>query len=262
LFLLWWGWLGFNCGSTFGITGSKWIVAARVAVTTITSSVGGGLFAVFFSLWQNRKEGVIVHHGCVVNGVLAGLVAVTASCCAISPAEACIIGAVGAACSEGCNLLLRGRKLIDDPVGAVGVHGASAIWGLVAAGLFVDRNMLGGDQLTKYSGLFHGGGFRLLGVECLTAVVLILWTIFASTISFFIIDKTIGCRGTAEDERLGFDWSEHRIKKKHREELAKLKSRIKELQTFRDSSGGAKLLEGEGEKAAEGAPPQFDSITA
>jgi len=207
-----------------------------------------------------------VKHGCVVNCVLAGLVAVTASCCAITPAEALIIGAVGAAVSEATNIGLRRKQLLDDPVGAIGVHGASAIWGLVAAGLFVNSSMLGADQFSKNSGLFHGGGVKLLGVECLTAVVLIVWTILASACSFKIIDLTIGCRATAEEERLGFDWSEHRIRKKHREDLAKLKTRIKDLQNFRDSSGGAKLLDGEAEASkvasAESAPPQFDSITA
>jgi len=234
LFLLWWGWLGFNCGSTFGITGSKWIVAARVAVTTISSSVGGGLFAVGFSLFQNRKIGVVVHHGCVVNGVLAGLVAVTASCSAVSPAEAVFIGMVGALVSELTNQGLRKFQVLDDPVGALGVHGTSAIWGLVAGGLFIDSSMFGGP---KESGLFHGGGFKLLAVNALSCVVIILWTIFASMISFKIIDLTIGLRATAEEERLGFDWSEHNIKKKHREELAKLKSRIKDLQDWKDSSG-------------------------
>jgi len=234
LFLLWWGWLGFNCGSTFGITGSKWLVASRVAVTTITASIGGGLYSVAFTLWQHRADGHIIKHGVVVNGVLAGLVSVTSGCSGVNPAESLFIGAVGACLSELTNQGLYKAKVFDDPVGAFGVHGTAAVWGLVAAGLFVDNSLLGA---APESGLFHGGSFKVLAINLLSAVAIAVWTLITGFLQFKLIDLTIGLRATEEEERLGFDWSEHRVKKRHREELAQLKSEIEELQRWRDASG-------------------------
>jgi len=266
LFLLWWGWLGFNCGSTFGISGSKWLIASRVAVTTINASVGGGLFAVGLSLWQHRKDGLIVEPGMLSNSVLAGLVGITGGCAAVTPAEALFMGAVAAAFSELTNQGFAKMEWLDDPVGAIGVHGSAAMWGLISIGLFADSTLLGGPD---DSGIFHGGSFKLLGVQVLTVVLMILWTIPTSWILFKILDWTMHIRATHEAETLGFDWSEHRVKSRNEEDARKLLIEIEELERYRDFKMGklpedaiaAQKIENaaaEGAKATDGdaaAPP-------
>uniref|UniRef100_A0A1I8HU72 Ammonium_transp domain-containing protein n=1 Tax=Macrostomum lignano TaxID=282301 RepID=A0A1I8HU72_9PLAT len=113
MFMLWWGWLGFNCGSTFGISGEKWKLAARSAVSTIIASMGGGMVGMIFSYLTRRRK---FHISLIVNSILASLVAITAMCALAEPWQGFLIGVVGAllAClTENVVLKLQ----IDDPVG-------------------------------------------------------------------------------------------------------------------------------------------------
>ena len=208
LFLLWWGWLGFNCGSTFGISGSKWLVASRVAVTTINASIGAGVFGVVLSLYQHRHEGRIVRPELVVNSILAGLVAITGGCACVTPAESLFVGAIGAGISNQTNEWLVNARLLDDPVGAVGVHGTAAIWGLIAVGIFADSALLGGPEM---SGLVHSGSLKLLGNQCVAIVAIGVWSVITSALVFKVLDLTIGLRADPEEIRAGLDWSEHRV---------------------------------------------------
>ena len=213
LFMLWWGWIGFNCGSSFGITNQKWMVATRAAITTINSTAGGGVAALIYT--QVKTRGRFVLPGDVVNGLLGSLVAVTANCASIHTYDALIIGFVGALIALTTNDLVEHKLKLDDPVGAIGVHGAAGIFGMLAVGLFADGDMPGVDV---DSGLFRGGGFRLLGVQMLAVVSIIAWSVCCTTPFFYLIgtvlsrdwwDPRSGLRMSDEDELNGVDKSLH-----------------------------------------------------
>ncbi|XP_077988594.1 putative ammonium transporter 2 [Glandiceps talaboti] len=198
MFMLWWGWLGFNCGSTYGITGSKWKLAARSAVTTVTCSVGGGIAGTGLSYIFKKRTFSIVY---LINGILGSLVSGTALCALAHPWEGLLIGAVGGLIScTGTELMTKLK--IDDPVGVVPVHGFAAIWGLIAVGLFVRKDKLG---------VFYGGEFYMLGVQTLAVVVVILWTLVTSFIILKLLDITVGLRINIQEEMLGSDIVEHAL---------------------------------------------------
>lgn len=113
LLVLWWGWIGFNCGSSFGITDQRWVVAIRCAVTTINATVGGGIASIVYTLWRTKGKLVIPEH--VINGILGSLVAITPSCACIHTWDAFPIGAVGALLGLGINTFVCSVCCIDDP---------------------------------------------------------------------------------------------------------------------------------------------------
>ncbi|XP_064620897.1 putative ammonium transporter 3 isoform X1 [Lineus longissimus] len=210
MFMLWWGWLGFNCGSTFGISGSKWKLAARSAVATITASMAGGIVGMTFSyIVKKRKFDVAL----MINGILGSLVGITGYCALAQPWEGFVIGSVGGLIGVTGDLLLDHLK-IDDPVGVVPVHCLGGIWSLLAVGLFTRQDALRPllkVQRTNDTGLFHGGGFRLLGVQTLAVLSISAWTIVVAFIFLKLIDLTIGLRLSLEHELLGADIVEHDI---------------------------------------------------
>ncbi|XP_019643214.1 PREDICTED: putative ammonium transporter 3 [Branchiostoma belcheri] len=205
-FMLWWGWLGFNCGSTYGIQGGKWKLAARSAVSTMLGSLGGGLVGVTYSYATKKGQ---FNVGDIVNGILGGLVSVTAICAIASPFGGLVIGSFGGLVADLGVPLLNYLK-IDDPVGAVPVHGFAAIWGMLAVGLFALN-----DSLENFSfgrkGLLYGGGPYLLGVQLIAVVVIILWGAGISFVLLKLIDLTMGLRMSEEEEELGADICEHEI---------------------------------------------------
>eukprot|EP00058_Branchiostoma_floridae_P020952 XP_002606442.1 hypothetical protein BRAFLDRAFT_67694 [Branchiostoma floridae] len=205
-FMLWWGWLGFNCGSTYGIQGGKWQLAARSAVSTMLGSLGGGIVGVVYSYATKKGQ---FNVGDIVNGILGGLVSVTAICAIASPFGGLVIGSFGGLCADLGVPLLNYLK-IDDPVGAVPVHGFAAIWGMLAVGLFALN-----DGLENFSfgrkGLLYGGGPYLLGVQLIAVVVIILWGAGVSFVLLKLIDVTMGLRMSEEEEELGADICEHEI---------------------------------------------------
>jgi Amt family ammonium transporter len=216
LFMLWWGWIGFNCGSTFGITEGRWIVATRCGIKTINSSSAGGLISIVYTMIRTKGRLVKVDH--IVNGVLGALVASTPTCASVHTHDALIIGAFGALFANGSNELMVRLKL-DDPVGAVGVHGGAAIWALCAVGLFADSELPG---IEVYSGLFRGGGFQLLGVQCLGIVSIIGWSVLCTVPFFYLIGVAVsrdprnpraGLRVTDEEELIGADAFLHGIER-------------------------------------------------
>ena len=184
LFMLWWGWIGFNCGSTFGITNDKWLVAARAGVNTINASSGGGIMSMIYSKWNTK--GRYVRPADVVNGILGALVASSPTCAVIHTYDSLIIGAVGAvlACWTNDTLVKKWMK-IDDPVGALGVHAAGGMWGVIAVALFADSD-LGGVELTS-NGLFRGGGFKLLGIQMIGLLAVSAWSVVTMTPFFYVI---------------------------------------------------------------------------
>ncbi|XP_078662653.1 putative ammonium transporter 3 [Branchiostoma floridae x Branchiostoma belcheri] len=146
MFMLWWGWLGFNCGSTFGITGGKWKLSARSAVATITSSMAGGIVGLLLSYTTTRMFEIPY----LLNGVLGSLVSVTGICALAHPWEGLFIGAVGALIACGSTELLE-RWQVDDPVGAVPVHFSCAVWSLISIGIFGRIDTL--EHASQFNGL-------------------------------------------------------------------------------------------------------------
>ncbi|XP_076041970.1 putative ammonium transporter 3 [Oratosquilla oratoria] len=208
MFMLWWGWLGFNCGSTFGIGGHKWKYAARTAVTTLQASIGGGLAGMSISWFNNHRLEV----GDVVNSVLGALVSVTAGCSLFTTWEALIVGTVGGTIAV-LSMPVFDKFHIDDPVGATSVHGLCGFWAMVAIGLFVDADELLG-WTGGHSGVFRGGGFHLLGIQMLACVCILVW----SGVSTFIILSTINkfitpIRMSEWEELVGADFAEHGIRR-------------------------------------------------
>ncbi|XP_052101232.1 putative ammonium transporter 3 [Mytilus californianus] len=206
LFILWWGWLGFNCGSTFGISGGKWKIAARSAATTILSSCSGGVMAFLLSfLLHKRKFDVQL----LVNGILGSLVSITGICAVTTTWAAILIGAVGACVTTFGQIALVKMK-VDDPVGAVAVHLMGSIWGILCCGLFGLKDDIE-HSFSHHDGLVWGGGFYLLGVQTMAAVTIIIWSVVTSFIVLKLIDMTIGLRLTLEEELYGADYCEHNV---------------------------------------------------
>lgn len=203
LFMLWWGWLGFNCGSTLGITGEKWLYASKSAVTTVLSTVGGGIISFIYCYFRyNNKYPIEV----IINGILGSLVSITACCIYVKTSESIFIGIIGALISIQSNIFIKDIG-IDDPVGSIGVHFSAAVWGILSCGLFT-KNI---NSLNVKNGLFYGGGFLLLGIQLLEIVAISAWTIIISYIFFSIIDYVVGFRVTDEEEEIGADIMYHLI---------------------------------------------------
>ncbi|XP_047740725.1 putative ammonium transporter 3 [Hyalella azteca] len=209
MFMLWWGWLGFNCGSTFGIRGHKWKYAARTAVTTIQASIGGGLMGMSISWFKNRQLEI----GDVVNSILGALVSITAGCALFTTFEALLVGMVGGAIAV-LTMPLVDKIHVDDPVGATSVHGLCGIWAMLAIGLFVKADTLLGMTHGR-SGLFRGGGFYLLGIQALACVVVMLWSTSVTFILLKLIDKLmVPIRMSEWEELVGADFAEHGFRRR------------------------------------------------
>nr|XP_037279711.1 LOW QUALITY PROTEIN: putative ammonium transporter 3 [Rhipicephalus microplus] len=206
MFMLWWGWLGFNCGSTFGVSGHKWKYAARSAIVTINSSVGGGITALVFSYVVNSRKFSVIK---LINGILASLVAITAGCALYHPWEAVVVGSVGSLLANVGMPLLDWLR-VDDPVGAIAVHGLSSVWGMLAVGLFVER-----DSLLRLSrggaGVFRGGGFYLLGVQAVAVLAISAWSCASTYAILWCINRIVPIRMSPEEEQIGADFVEHGI---------------------------------------------------
>jgi len=184
VFILWLGWFGFNPGSTTTADTS----IAIIFVTTNLAAATGAVFAMVTSWILFKKPEV----GMSLNGALAGLVGITAGCANVSPSSAIIIGAV-AGVLVVFSVLFFERIRVDDPVGAISVHGVCGAWGTLAAGIF---NM-GGTSL------------GIIGVQLLGIVACFAWTFITAFIMFKTIASTIGLRVSAEEEREGLDFTEH-----------------------------------------------------
>ncbi|EPB78685.1 hypothetical protein ANCCEY_02204 [Ancylostoma ceylanicum] len=130
-FMLWWGWLAFNTGSTYGVTHGKWYLAARSAVGTIMASVGGGITSLLISRFVTRRIEVDM----IIDGMLASLVSSSACCGCFTPWQAFVVGSFGAGFALLSYPLLEWAE-VDDPVGVIPVHVIGSIWGMMSAGIF------------------------------------------------------------------------------------------------------------------------------
>jgi Amt family ammonium transporter len=196
VFILWFGWYGFNPGSTLsGVS----VDIARVAVTTTLAAAAGANAAMFFSwAWFKKPDASMT-----MNGALAGLVAITAPCAVVSPGAAVVIGLIAGVLVVLSVEFFDKVVKIDDPVGAISVHMVNGIFGTLAVGIW-------GNAEGVSLGILHGGGFAQLGVQALGVVAVGAWAGGLSLILFLAIKATVGLRVSAKDELVGLDLSEHK----------------------------------------------------
>ena len=153
----------------------------------MNAAAGGGLMGMIYSQWATKRTFVRPYD--IVNGVLGGLVSSSPTSACVQPYQAMIIGAVGGLVACWTNeMLFKNRLKLDDPVGAVGAHAVGATWGILAVGLFADSRFTG---ITVEDGLFNGGGFHQLGLQCLETVAIIAWSIGVVSPFFWIVGAVI-----------------------------------------------------------------------
>jgi len=198
VFILWFGWFGFNPGSTLGVLGQENAIGL-VAINTNLAAATGAIVAMVTVWLRYGKPDLSM----TMNGALAGLVAITAGCAFVDPWAAIAIGAVaGVVVVFGVALLDAIR--VDDPVGAVAVHGMNGIWGTLAIGLF-GRKALG----VAADGLFYGGGAGQLGIQAMGTLACAGFALVAMGLVFFAIKSTTGLRVGRDEELRGLDIGEH-----------------------------------------------------
>jgi Amt family ammonium transporter len=206
VFILWLGWFGFNPGSELAADG----FVMTVGVNTMLAAVAGGLFSAN-PIWLVAGKPDLAMIG---NGVLAGLVAITAPVGAVDPLPAFIIGGIGGIIVV-FSVFFFDKIKIDDPVGAISVHGVCGAWGLIAVGLFAKYDDaflgrgVGNDDFPQEAGLFYGGGVDQLLMQLLMLVIILVWVGLTTGALFFALKSTIGLRVTAEEEIEGLDVIEH-----------------------------------------------------
>jgi len=197
VFVLWFGWFGFNAGSTLGVADGA--VIGRVAINTNLAAALGGI-AAMVTVWKRFGKPDL---SMAMNGALAGLVAITAPCAYVEPWAAIVIGAVaGYIVVRGVELL--DKLQIDDPVGAVPVHGMCGVWGTLCVGIF-GRKALG----LANSGFIYSGNPMQLGIQVIGSVAAVAFVIVSMTVVFRLIDLTVGLRVSREEELRGLDIGEH-----------------------------------------------------
>ena len=202
--MLWFGWFGFNPGSTLGVaTGGKVGYFAYVALTTNLAAAAGALGGLFTAWAVLRRPDLSM----MLNGVLAALVAVTAASGFVAPWAGVLIGLVaGAVAVVGVRLVERLR--IDDPVGAVAVHGMAGVWGTIATGLFAVP-ALAETLATGTGGLVYTGSFHQVGIQALGLVAVGGFTFAVCFATLFAFRALWGIRVDAEVESHGLDLAEH-----------------------------------------------------
>lgn len=194
VFILWFGWYGFNAGST--LSGTDLSIGA-IAVTTTLSASAGAIAAMITSwIWFGKPDPSMS-----LNGALAGLVGITAGTAVAAPFGAILIGLIAGIIVVASVEFIDKKLHIDDPVGAISVHGICGAWGTLAVGLFANT-----DDIT---GLFYGGGFSQLGIQALGVLAVFAWAVGTGLVLFFVIKKTIGLRVSETEELQGLDIGEH-----------------------------------------------------
>lgn len=202
VFILWFGWFGFNPGST--LSGLNMSIAT-IAVTTNLAAAAASITAMITAWKKFGKPDTSM----TLNGALAGLVAITAPCASVSPFSAIIIGAVAGVIVVLSVDFIDRVLHIDDPVGAISVHGVCGFWGTISVGLFSESSFAIASGVGNIDGLFFGGGFKLLGIQCLGAISVFIWSFFTAFILFYTIKKTTGLRASDDEQLKGLDIEEH-----------------------------------------------------
>jgi len=204
VFILWFCWFGFNGGSTTSMTGDNIVSASKIFVTTNLAAATAAVFTMFITWIRYKKPDVSM----TLNGALAGLVAITAGCDAVSPFGSFCIGVAAAfVIVFGIEFVDKVIK-IDDPVGAIGVHGLAGAAGTILTGVFA---LPGSQDDPNLFGLAYGGGWSMVGIQALGVVAVAAWVSITMGIIFTIIKKTIGLRVSRAEEIAGMDITEHNI---------------------------------------------------
>ncbi|MDX1996052.1 MAG: ammonium transporter [bacterium] len=195
VFLLWFGWFGFNAGSTLGVSEN----VPRVIINTLMASSAGMIGTLLVGWWLRKRAEIDL----LLNGTLAGAVGITANCHAVSLQEAAIIGLIAGLVMLALDELLL-RLRIDDAVGAIPVHLGGGIWGTLAAGLFGDLALM-----RAYNPFVGDSRMEQIGIQIVGIVVCAVWTFGVTYFFARIIDRFYPLRVTAEDEHIGLNISEH-----------------------------------------------------
>jgi Amt family ammonium transporter len=187
-FILWFGWFGFNPGSSLGAVGN-WELIGEVIANTFLASAAGGIATMFYTYFSYGKIDITM----VINGILAGLVSITAGCNVVGPISAIFIGFIAGILVDVAVLFFDKIK-VDDPVGAVAVHGVNGLFGTLAVGFFAAEG-----------GLFFGGGAELLITQLIGVLTIALFSFTITFILMKVLKSTVGIRITSEDEEAGID---------------------------------------------------------
>jgi ammonium transporter, Amt family len=196
VFILWFGWFGFNAGST---TSGTDLSIAVIAVTTNLAAAAGAISAMTFVWIKFGKPDISMS----LNGALAGLVGITAGCANVSPSSALMIGGISGILVVVSVEFFDKVLKIDDPVGAISVHGVCGAWGTLAVGLFAQEKFGG------VNGLLHGGGIRQFITQLLGVVSVFAWVFISAFAVFYVIKVTMGLRASDEEQLKGLDIEEH-----------------------------------------------------
>jgi ammonium transporter, Amt family len=208
-FILWFGWYGFNPGSTLSAMDFEGI--GRVAANTTLAACAAGLSAMFYAYPKTKTWDVSF----TVNGFLAGLVAITCPCYWVSPTGAIILGGIAGVIVVVAVDVLEALR-IDDPIGAVPVHGICGIWGTLSLGLFASGQFgstgpMAADNSAPLTGLFYGGGFTVLTAQIIGSAAVVTTTFVVSLAMFYAINAFGVLRVSREGELQGLDLHEHGI---------------------------------------------------
>lgn len=195
VFILWFAWFGFNGCSTVSMTGNDSILSASSIFMTTNMAAATATVTVMIITWIRYKKPDV---SMTLNGSLAGLVAITAGCDMVTPVGAFFIGLIAGFAVVFAIEFIEKKLKIDDPVGAVSVHGVCGCLGTILTGLFAFDG-----------GLFYGGGFSFLSVQLLGVISVIVWVAITMTIVFLIIKHTVGLRVSEKEEIEGLDKQEH-----------------------------------------------------
>lgn len=198
LFVLWLGWFGFNPGSTMALGDGALI--SHIFNTTNLAAAAGTLTSMLTAWLYLGKPDMSM----MVNGCLAGLVAITAPCAWVTPGASLIIGGIGGVMVVFA-VIMFDKLRVDDPVGACAVHLCNGIWGTIAVGLFATKAAPG----STLEGLFYGGGITLLKAQLIGIVAVGAFTFIGTFILWHILKATVGIRVSAEEEIEGLDIGEH-----------------------------------------------------
>ncbi len=187
-FILWFGWFGFNPGSSLGAVGN-WELIGSVVVNTFLASAAGGIATMFYTYFSHGKIDITM----VINGILAGLVSITAGCNVVGPMAAILIGFIAGILVDVAVLFFDKMK-VDDPVGAIAVHGINGLFGTLAVGFFATEG-----------GLFFGGGADLFITQLIGVLTIALFSFSITFILMRVLKSLIGIRITSEEEEAGID---------------------------------------------------------
>ena len=189
VFILWFGWYGFN-----GAAATDTLQLSQIFATTTIAPAAATVTAMIYTWIKNGKPDVSMS----LNGSLAGLVAITAGCANVDAIGAFIIGGLAGILCTMSVYFVEDKIKVDDPVGAVSVHGVCGLFGTLMVGLF-----------DYTDGLFYGGGVHHLAIQALGVVCIAGWVIVTMSIIFIVLKKTIGLRVSKEEELEGLDSTEH-----------------------------------------------------